>query len=375
MFDVETSGTTATLRPRGDLRIPEAGELYGVLSKFARRSTRGGVEHIVLDFSEVGAIDSSVIATVSLMADQLERRGRSLHVENETEKHREALALMPEKADRQFGGRERVEGAIESLGGFVFDGWHGLAAYFSFCAGLFADAARAVVRRSARPPSGSVVHQAVQIGVDALPIVGLSSMLMGLVMGFQGVAQMRAFGAVEYTADLVGISMTREFATLMTSIIVAGRSGSAIAAEIGTMKVQEEIDALRVMGLDPQRYLALPRMIAILLVLPALSVLSMAIGVFGGWLIGVSYAGMTASFYLHRTFEAVLPNDVWHGFWKSFVFAFLIGSIACFRGFRIQGGASGVGAETTRSVVTSIFMLLVADSIASIVSAFSGGWL
>ncbi len=200
-------------------------------------------------------------------------------------------------------------------------------------------------------------------GADGLPIVLLISFLVGLVTAFQAAVQLRQFGANIFVADLVALSITRELGPLMTAIIVAGRSGAAFSAELGTMKVSEEIDALKTLGLDPELFLVFPRLIALVLVVPLLTVLGDIVGVLGGLLVALLGLDLTAHAYLLETHKALSMWDIGSGVLKSTVFALMIGLIACQRGLATRGGAEGVGRATTSAVVTSLFALVVIDAI------------
>ena len=207
----------------------------------------------------------------------------------------------------------------------------------------------------------STFEQMVRIGVDSLPIVGMISFFVGLIMAMQGAYQLEPFGVVIYVADLVGVTITRELGPMLTAIIVAGRSGSAIAAEIGTMKVSEEIDALRTMGLNPIGFLVVPRILALMITLPCLTILSDLVGITGGLFIGVFSLKLPFIAYANETIQALVMKDLVTGLVKSFFFAMLIGIIGCYQGFGVEGGAEGVGRSTTASVVISIFMIILAD--------------
>jgi phospholipid/cholesterol/gamma-HCH transport system permease protein len=206
-------------------------------------------------------------------------------------------------------------------------------------------------------------------GVDALPIVALLSFLLGVVVAYQGAPQLRQYGANIFVADLVGVSMLREFAPLITAIIIAGRSGSAYAAQIGTMAVTEEIDAMRTLGIEPMEMLALPKLLALTVALPLLTVFADVAGVFGGMLMARSQLDVGHVEFLDRFVKAVEPSTYGVGLAKAPVFALIIVVIGCFQGFRTRGGADSVGRQTTRSVVQSIFLVIVADALFSV--AFS----
>jgi phospholipid/cholesterol/gamma-HCH transport system permease protein len=206
-------------------------------------------------------------------------------------------------------------------------------------------------------------------GFDALPIVGLLSFLLGIVVAYQGADQLRQYGANIFVADLVGLSMLREFAPLITAIIIAGRSGSAYAAQIGTMSVTEEIDAMRTLGIPPLDLLVLPKLLALLIALPLLTVFADVLGVFGGMIMARTQLGVGFAEFLDRFVKAVSVTAYLIGICKAPVFAAIIAVVGCFQGFRTRGGADSVGRQTTRSVVQSIFLVIVADALFSV--AFS----
>jgi len=206
-------------------------------------------------------------------------------------------------------------------------------------------------------------------GFDALPIVGLLSFLLGIVVAYQGADQLRQYGANIFVVDLVGLSMLREFAPLMTAIIIAGRSGSAYAAQIGTMSVTEEIDAMRTIGIAPLELLVLPKVIALIIALPLLTVFADLLGVAGGMIMAQTQLGVTYGEFLDRFTKAVSVTSYLVGLGKAPVFAGIISMVGCYQGFQTQGGADSVGRQTTRSVVQSIFLVIVADALFSV--AFS----
>ena len=204
-------------------------------------------------------------------------------------------------------------------------------------------------------------------GFEALPIVGVLAFLLGVVVAYQGADQLRMYGANIFVADLVGVSMLREFAPLITAIIVAGRSGSAYAAQIGTMTVTEEVDAMRTLGIAPLEMLVLPKLIALVIALPLLTVFADVLGVFGGMIMARSQLDVGFVEFLDRFVKAIVMSTYTVGIGKAPVFAVIIVMVGCFQGFRTKGGADSVGRQTTRSVVQSIFLVIVADALFSIV--------
>lgn len=186
-------------------------------------------------------------------------------------------------------------------------------------------------------------RQMVRIGVESLPIVFLIAGSVGMIVALQAATQLRRVGAVIYVADLVGVSLTRELGPLMTAIILAGRSGSAIAAELGTMKVSEEVDALVAMGLDPVEYLALPRILAMAIMLPCLTTLADVVGILGGVVVAWVSLGISVGNYLEQTLKALMLKDLFSGLLKSWVFAGIIAGVGCYQGFQVEGEQRGSG--------------------------------
>ncbi len=203
-------------------------------------------------------------------------------------------------------------------------------------------------------------------GLNAMPIIGLLSFLMGIVIAYQGSEQLRTFGANIFIVDLVGISLLREIAPLLTAILVAGRSGSAYTAQIGTMTVTEELDAMRSLGISPMRLLVVPRALALMIALPLLTVFADAVGVFGGMLIALSQLGVTFSEFLNRFEYAIVLRHYLIGIGKAPVFAAIIALVGCYQGFQVFGGVDSVGRRTTISVVQAIFLVIVTDALFSI---------
>jgi len=209
-------------------------------------------------------------------------------------------------------------------------------------------------------------------GVDGLPIVALISFLMGLIMAFMSSVQLEQFGANIYVASLVGLSMTRELGPIMTAIIVAGRSGSAFAAEIGTMKISEEVDALFTMGFDPVGFLVIPKLIAAIVMVPILTLFSDIFAIAGGLVVGVFMLDLTAGAYVAQTINTLTLFDVFWGVFKSGIFGLLITWVGCLRGFQVSGGAASVGQATTSAVVSSIFLIILFDSLFSVILRYTG---
>lgn len=251
--------------------------------------------------------------------------------------------------------------AVEEIGREAYKIWHDIKVQVSFIGETTAALVYAV-RHPASVRWKDVWHICERAGVDALPIVALISFLLGMILAFQSAVPMKRFGAEIFVADLIGLSMLRELGPLMTAILLAGRSGAAFAAEIGTMHVNQEVDALTTMGLDPVRFLVTPRIIAAVLMTPLLTIFSDLVGLIGGAITMQTFA-IPFSTFLKEVDSAVTLTDFMAGFVKSFVFATLVAGIGCLRGLQTAAGASAVGDSATRAVVSGIILLVVVDGL------------
>ncbi|MGE5442402.1 MAG: ABC transporter permease [Bacteroidota bacterium] len=211
-----------------------------------------------------------------------------------------------------------------------------------------------------------------QVGAQALPIVALISILVGLILAFVGSVQLQMFGAQIFVANLVAIGMTREMGAMMTAIIMAGRTGAAFAAQLGTMQVNEEIDALKTLGVDPADFLVLPRMVALILMMPLLCVYANVLGIFGGFVVGVGMLDISPAQYWNQTLAWLRPQDVLLGIGKSVVFGIIIAVSGCLRGIQCGRSAAAVGAAATSSVVTAIVWIVVADGLFAVLTNVLG---
>jgi phospholipid/cholesterol/gamma-HCH transport system permease protein len=246
-------------------------------------------------------------------------------------------------------------GSLAQLGGRAF--------YFAFAHPL-----------KGRPVHAQrAVHQAMAVGVEALPILSLITFFIGAIMALQSAYELQQFGAMQAVASAVAIAMTRELGPLMAAILVIGRSGSAFAAEIGTMRVNQEIDALETMALHPVPFLVTPKFVAMLVMLPCLTTWGDFMGILGGLLFGVTSAGFSVLSYFRATFDALLLRDVVTGLVKSVMFGAVITAVGCHEGFSTGGGAEQVGRSTTAAVVMSIFLVIAVDLIFTVIFYFTNG--
>jgi phospholipid/cholesterol/gamma-HCH transport system permease protein len=255
--------------------------------------------------------------------------------------------------------------AVEEIGALAVEGWRDIRDQVAFV-GETASALAWALRHPATIRWKDVWAICERVGADALPIVALLSFLLGVILAFESAIPMRRFGAEIFVADLIGISMLRELGGLITAILLAGRSGAAFAAEIGTMKVNQELDALSTMGLDPVRFLVIPRVIAAILMTPLLTLFADLVGLLGGALTLRTFSIPFVTF-VHEVEGITRFSDFMAGFVKSFVFALLIAGIGCLRGLQTRAGAASVGDATTRAVVSGIILLVVVDGIFAVI--------
>lgn len=219
--------------------------------------------------------------------------------------------------------------------------------------------------------SKNIFAQTVFAGIDSLLIVFFVDFFIGMVLAMQSAYQLEQLGATIYVAALVGVSMTREIGPVLTSLVIAGRVGAAITAELATMKVTEQVEALETLSLNPVRYLVAPRFLSLLVMLPCLVILGDLIGIFGGYVIGVAQLGLGAGLYIDTTIEFLTVKDIMTGLLKTAVFSMIISMIACYQGLSTEGGAEGVGRSTTKSVVTSFILIIIADAILTAIFYFA----
>jgi phospholipid/cholesterol/gamma-HCH transport system permease protein len=316
---------------------------------------------ITMDLLAIETIDSAGVAALEEIIDSGQTKGIVIELTGIGEKLRPTISTFSLRDDRVFPEPARKI-FFERLGEGALDMCSSVRDFLYLASDTFYWSIKDLFNAKGRL-HGAVVHQCVLIGVDSLPIIGLLSFLIGLILALQSAAQLRQFGANIFVADLLVISMTREMGPLLTAVILAGRSGSAFASEIATMKVSEELDALKTMALNPIRFVVVPKFYAITLFMPLLTVLAIVIGVAGGFIVAITYLQLSPSIFMNEVLKVVMLRDFATGIVKSLVFAWLIVLIGSFYGFRATGGSAGVGIVTTKSVVAAIFMIIVADSV------------
>ncbi|HEX2113130.1 MAG TPA: MlaE family lipid ABC transporter permease subunit [Alphaproteobacteria bacterium] len=329
----------------------------------------GGVRRLRVDFSEVTALDAAGAWILFRFMRHAEGAGTHLELAGQSEAQAALLRRMtPVIEERKSLARPLIppiRAMVERVGHATFEFVERAFALVSF----FGVVALVLLRTIARPRQLrfiSLLSHVERIGLDAMPIVGLLSFLIGVVLAYQGAEQLRAYGAEIFTINLLGVSVLRELGVLLTAIMVAGRSGSAFTAEIGTMQVNEEVDALRTLGLDPIEVLVLPRLLAMMVALPLLAFFADMMALLGGAIMALVVLDISSAQFVTQFKEAIIPRMFWVGIVKAPFFAFLIAMVGCFEGLQVQGSAESVGRLTTKSVVESIFLVIVADAAFSI---------
>jgi phospholipid/cholesterol/gamma-HCH transport system permease protein len=376
-------GTGTRLVLAGDVTLDDGPELWRSLRRVLRglpapapapapasaSSTSGDAatakaQAVELDLAGVTRLDGGAAALLTAVAAEQAAAGRELRFVGATGEAGRLLALYA--APSKQGGAVYAEPArsttLGDIGEFAQRAVLTTQAILAFVGDLVVGMVQAV-RKPRTVHTGELGVLIERAGTDGLPIVVLINFLVGAILGLQGAIQLHRFGGDQFLANLVGLSVVRELGPLMTAILVTGRSGAAYAAELGTMTVNEEVDALRTLGQDPQRFLVFPRVLTLLLVVPVLTVVGDLIGTLGGLAVAVVYLDQPPVVYLQALQRAVHLGDVGTGLLKSVVFGLAIGLIACQRGLSTRGGADGVGRATTSAVVVVLFALVALDAV------------
>lgn len=369
--DVSAASLEAKTDEQGRLVLAFAGDLRANTLHVAWQKAHQAINRhaspseVLLDASGVSYCDGAGIGLFVDLEETLRRQGGSARIEGLDPRFQKLLEPF---SDRSFSEAQAPKAECRSLPGMVGAGVANLAediyALVSFIGELLSASAWVCLHpRSIRWRDVYLVGE--NVGANALPIVALISFLIGLIIAFQAAIPLGQFGAQNFVADLVAVSLVRELGPLMTAIILAGRSGAAFAAEIGTMKVNEEINALTTMGLQPVRFLVVSRVAAAVVMMPILTMFSLLCGLVGGAIVYLSL-GFSYVLYCHQVVGALGLNDLLGGLFKAAVFGLLVAAVGCFRGLQTEIGASAVGLSTTRAVVSGITLIVIADGVFSV---------
>jgi phospholipid/cholesterol/gamma-HCH transport system permease protein len=320
-------------------------------------------KRLAIDLADLDRVDSAGALFLLLMEREAERRSIPFEFLHMSSKVRRVVDLLDPRVifARPPAEKGGALGFFEEVGETSIRFFGDITQTITFGGTLISEVVLSLFRPSTVRWRDVLVYMK-KVGVDGVPILGLISFLMGLIIAFMSSLQLKQFGANIYVASLVAIAMVRELGPILTGVLVTGRSGSAFAAEIGTMMVNEEVDALVTMGFDPVRFLAVPKVYAAVLVVPLLTFFSDLFAIVGGMCVGILGLNLTFFTYTQQTAWALTIFDVVAGVVKSIVFAILIAGIGCQRGFSVRGGAQAVGNATTSAVVSGLFLIIVADS-------------
>lgn len=352
---------------RGDLCLEAVEEETGSAFRMLDKATG---ERILVDMAGVTRIDTTGCGFISALQRECEARGMKVRV----------LGAQPQiaKALDSFLWLVGNTPKPKTFGDWVAAKGEWLLKLKEECVVFLQLMADTVIwslggeKRTQRVRRGAVIEEATRIGLDALGIIALLTFLVGAVVALQTASLLKMFGADILVADMIGISMVRELSPLLTAILVAGRSGASIAAEIATMNINEEVAGIRTMGLEPVKYIVVPKFRAITLTIPGLTVFSICAGIFGGFLIAVLYMGLSPTAFFYELMGVMFVKDILVTLLKSVVFAWIIVWVAAYEGFSAYGGSEAVGRVTTSSVVKSIFSCIIADAVFSVIFYFGG---
>ena len=363
MYSISFENNTVFIR--GQIKIATIPALEAELRPILKQTS--GID-LTLDLAGVEEIDSIGVAFLEEII-QTSRQANQVVSLSHPLPHIEQAIRNFSTGDLIITGKPERIGLFERLGEKILNAKARALNLLYLVADIFYWAGVGLIDHKGQR-KGTFLQQSLLIGADSVKIVAMISLLIGFILALQSASQLRQFGANIYIADLIGISMTAEMGPIMTAIILAGRSGSAFASEIATMVVTEEIDALKTMGLNPIRFIVVPKFHAITLCLPLLTIMADFIGIFGGFIIGVTYLELSPTVFINELLTVVFLIDIISGIVKSIVFAWIIVIVGSYCGFSVTGGAEGVGKVTTASVVISIFVIIIADSILGLLFYF-----
>jgi phospholipid/cholesterol/gamma-HCH transport system permease protein len=362
---IETS-SGVMISSSGDWVIEGLRDVDRKLEQFADKASKKSVQW---DVSAVGRVDSAGMMLFIRYYDLLQSNGCTIEIIGASTDHDTMYRLL-----RQYVPASSVAGPtfssrflriIQELGRKTVSSFVDMIAFLSFLGENFI-IFLLVLRHPLSIRYGAIVKNIEEAGVRAMPIVALTSFLIGVVIAYQGAVQLEKFGAHIFIVDMISISVTRELAPLITAIVVAGRTGSSYTAQIGVMKITEEIDAMRTMGFDPLLFLVQPRIIALMIVMPLMIFFADMVGILAGMFISNIHLNLSYGEFLRRLQVALEVKHVWIGLFKGPFFAFLIAAIACFRGFQVSKSTESIGRYTAISVVNAIFLVIACDALFSV---------
>ncbi|MBC8238745.1 MAG: MlaE family lipid ABC transporter permease subunit [Helicobacteraceae bacterium] len=324
------------------------------------------IKSIEINLDELSYLDTSAAIFINNLKSQYEKQGIEVLLCIKQEDIESTLALVQNISSEPLSTAVKTPSQfLESFGKSIYEYYLGVVSFFNFLGNLFATKLH-YLRSVKKIRYKEIAFDINESGIKALPIIALTAFLIGLVVAYQSAYQLKMYGANIFLVDMLGISILRELAPLITAIVIAGRSGSAFTAQIGAMKITEELDAMRTMGFDPYIFLVIPRILALMIVMPILIFVADIMGVIGGMLIANIDLQITTGQFLERFTQVVDIKHFYIGIFKGPFFAFLIASIGIYRGLRVKNDTQSIGFNTTKSVVESIFAVIVCDALFSI---------
>jgi len=354
------------LKSSGAWTIDSLRDVSEMLEEFSRTSRNLSIQW---DVSDVGRVDSAGMMLFIHYYDLLKSNNCSIEILGAKSEYEKMYRLLRRYAlgDAGVGPAflSRFLKPLNNIGKSFVSFMLDMREFFTFVGENFVNLLLALLHPSSIR-FGAIVKNIEEAGVRAMPIVALTSFLIGVVIAYQGAVQLQKFGANIFIVDMIALSVTRELAPLITAIVVAGRTGSSYTAQLGVMKITEEIDAMRTMGFDPHRFLVLPRIMALLIALPLLIFFADIIGIAAGMFISHIHLHLSYTEFLHRLRSVLEVRHVWIGICKGPFFAWIIAAVGCFRGFQVSKNTESIGRYTTISVVNSIFLVIACDAFFSV---------
>lgn len=366
---IKKDGKTLAVRLSGDWKLGAGLPSSAAIESELERNP--GISVIIFETEGLGGWDSALLTFLIKVADICGRLGKILQKDGLPEGVQRLLSLATAVPERKGLKHSVAMPLLARLGSAAANFWGAFLGMMTFI-GEAALAFLKMITGKARFRRSDFFVTLQECGVDALPIVSLISILVGLILAFVGSIQLKMFGAQIYIADLVGIAMTRAMGAIMTGIIMAGRTGASFAARIGTMQVNEEIDALRTAGISPMEFLVLPRIIALAVMMPLLTLYSDLMGILGGLIVSVAGFDISLTEYFNETRSSVNLTNILIGLFSSLVFGILIALAGCMRGMQCGRSASAVGDATTSAVVTGIVSIIIATAVITVICNFLG---
>ena len=359
---IETLDTKLLVKFSGELSLYTISKLQKQIDTLSTSDKK----NLEINLQDVSSMDTAAAIFINNIENKYQQKGFEVSVFSGNEDIEATLSLVKKQKMKYSDSLEQNKlSPLESFGKFIHDYYIGIMAFFEFMGNLFATKLH-YLKSVRNIRFREIAFEINESGIKALPIIAVTSFLIGLVVAYQSAYQLKLYGANIFLVDMLGISILRELAPLITAIVIAGRSGSAFTAQIGAMKITEELDAMRTMGFDPYIFLVMPRIIALMIVMPILIFVSDMMGILGGILVANIDLQITPTLFLERFTTAVDAKHFFIGIFKGPFFAFLIASIGIYRGLRVKDDTQSIGFNTTKSVVESIFAVIVCDALFSI---------